>query len=292
MSLVDDLATRCRFPDRDELTCAISGGPDSLALLVLAAGTGRTVRALHVDHGLRPDSAADAIVVAEVAERFGASFESFRVRIDPGPNLEARAREERYSVLPADVLTGHTADDQAETILLNLMRGAGIEGLAGMRRDRRPLLDLRRGETVGLCQSLGLHPIADPTNDDPRFRRNRVRADLLPLLDDIAQREVGPLIVRQADHLRELADWLDQLAGSVDTSSVRELRECPAPVARVAVRKFIREHTGSGHPPSSAALARAFDVVRGDARAAQLGNGWTLKRRDGLLSVEQETGLG
>ena len=83
------------------------------------------------------------------APRFGPSA----VEVAPGPNLEARARAARYAALPADVLTGHTADDQAETVLLNLLRGAGLDGLAGMRPDRRPLLALRRAETHALCAS-------------------------------------------------------------------------------------------------------------------------------------------
>ena len=94
--------------------------------------------------------------------------------------LEARAREARYDALPRDVLTGHTADDQAETVLLNLLRGAGTAGLAGIRRDRRPLLDLRRAETAALCAELGLSPVVDPTNASPAWRRNRVRRELRP----------------------------------------------------------------------------------------------------------------
>ena len=128
------LLARCTFPDPgSDLVCGVSGGPDSLALLVLAAGSGCRVTAVHVDHGLRPGSAAEAEVVAEAAQRFGARFESARVVVEDGPNLEARARHARREVLGPEAATGHTADDQAETVLGNLLRGAGVDGLAAMR---------------------------------------------------------------------------------------------------------------------------------------------------------------
>ena len=292
MSLVDELSARCRFPERPHLECAVSGGPDSLALLVLACRTGRTVTAVHVDHGLRSDSAADARVVADAAERFGAGFSSHRVCVEPGPNLEARARAARYAVLPDDVLTGHTADDQVETILLNLMRGAGIEGLSGIRRDRRPILDLRRTETVALCGHLGLVPVKDPTNQDPALRRNRVRAELLPLLNDIAQRDVVPVIARQADHLRAAGDWIELLADELDPTDVRALADSPSPVAQVALRRYLQAQTGADHPPRAATIARALDVVHGRVRATELGGGWTLRRRQGVLRVEPAAGRG
>ena len=292
MSLVDELAARCRFPDRATLDCAVSGGADSLALLVLACRSGQPVTAVHVDHGLRPDSGDDAKVVAAAADRFGAGFVGHTVSVEPGPNLEARARAARYAALPPDVLTGHTADDQAETVLLNLMRGAGIDGLAGIRRERRPLLDLRRADTVALCEHLGLQPVVDPTNDDPTPRRNRVRAELVPLMDRIAERDVAPIIARQADHLRDVSEWLDALAGAVDTTRVSELLAVPSPVARVALRRFIQQQTGAGHPPSADTVARSLDVVHGRIRSTELGRGWTLRRRHGVLRVEPGSGRG
>src|SRR5436190_5711991 len=161
---VERLLARCRFPPASSpVVCAVSGGADSLALLVLACAAGLAVTAVHVDHGLRPGSADEAGVVAEAAARFGAEFRSERVTVAEGPNLEARARDARYAVLSVDVLTGHTSDDQAETVLVNLLRGAALDGLAGMRDDgRRPILALRRSETAGLCAALGLEPVADP----------------------------------------------------------------------------------------------------------------------------------
>jgi tRNA(Ile)-lysidine synthase len=195
----DDLLGRCRFPAPGSVvTCAVSGGADSLALLALASAAGCVATAVHVDHGLRPDSAAEADVVARAAERFGAAFRAERVTVGAGPNLEARARAARLAVLPDDALTGHTADDQAETMLLNLLRGSGRDGLSGMPDDgRHPLLRVRRSETHALCDALGVEPIADPSNHDPRHRRNRVRHELLPMLVSIAERDIVPVLVRQ-----------------------------------------------------------------------------------------------
>ena len=157
------------FPRRDSvLNCAVSGGPDSLALLVLAVAAGCAVTAIHVDHGLRPESAAEAAVVEDAASLVGAEIRGREGRrCGPGPNLEARARAARFAVLPEAVATGHTMDDQAETILLNLLRGSGADGLAGMEPGyRHPLLGLRRHETHAVCAAMGLAPVHDASNDD------------------------------------------------------------------------------------------------------------------------------
>src|SRR5690606_37104020 len=104
--------------------------------------------------------------------------------------LEARARAARLSVLPPGTLFGHTADDQAATVLVRLLRGTGPTGLAAMRVEGHPMLGLRRAETVALCDDLGIETVEDPSNRDPRFVRNRVRAEVLPLLHDVAGRDV------------------------------------------------------------------------------------------------------
>ena len=140
--LVAELLGRCTFPaPGTALRCAVSGGADSSALLVLATAAGCSVTAYHVDHGLRPGSAGEAQVVAATAARFGAGFERRTVHIAGSANVEARARAARYAALPAGTCTGHTADDQAETMLINLLRGASTSGLAGIRPSpQRPLL--------------------------------------------------------------------------------------------------------------------------------------------------------
>ena len=129
-------------------------------------------------------------------------------------------------------LLGHTADDQAETVLLNLLRGASLGGLAGFDPAVRPIRRLRRAETHGLCAALGLEPVADPSNLDPAHRRNRVRHELLPLLDAIAERDVAAVLARQADLVRDDDDFLDELALAVDPTDARALAAAPPALAR------------------------------------------------------------
>lgn len=267
----------------------MSGGPDSLALLALAVHAGCRATAVHVDHGLRPGSAAEAEVVRRTADRLGAGFRSERVAVPPGPNLEARARAARYAVLPAGTLTGHTADDQAETVLLNLLRGAALDGLAGMAPAGRPLRRLRRAETRALCDDLGLDPVRDASNDDPAFRRNRVRHEVLPLLDDVAARDVAPVIARQADLARDDVELLDRLAADLDPQSAPALAGAPAPLARRAVRRWLRAAGPGGgerYAPDAAATERVLAVARGEAVACELGGGWRVARRGGRLRLE------
>jgi tRNA(Ile)-lysidine synthase len=281
---VASLLTQCSFPaPGTEVTCAVSGGPDSMALLALATAADLTVTAVHVDHGLRPGSAEEAGVVAAEARRFGAAFRAETVHVGDGPNLEARARVARYGVLPAGVLTGHTADDQAETVLVNLLRGAGIDGLAGIRADeRRPLLGLRRADTVALCAELGIEPVTDPSNDDRRFVRNRVRHELLPLMSAIAGRDVVPLLARQAGLLRSEADLLDVLAAGIDQTDARAVASAPLPLARRALRSFLRDD----HPPTSAEVERVLQVARLESRACEVAGGRRVKRSHGRLDVD------
>jgi tRNA(Ile)-lysidine synthase len=286
-SLAPALLERCRFPPPGTaIACAVSGGPDSLALLALAVAAGCRATAYHVDHGLRPESAAEADVVKVQAEALGAGFVALEVECPAGPNLEARARTARFSVLPADVATGHTADDQAETVLLNLLRGAAGDGLAGMRPSaRHPLLALRRAETEALSRSLQVPIVRDPSNESPAHRRNRVRAELLPLAGDIARRDLVPVLVRQAELLAEEGALLDALAAEIDVTSAAALRSAPVALARRAVRTWLRAALGSAHPLDAAATERVLAVARGAVLACELPGGGRVSRSRGRLLV-------
>ena len=275
---------------------ACSGGCDSVALLALAVDAALAPIAVHVDHGLRAGSHAEADVVAEVAHVLGAGFVAARVDVPDGPNLEARARTARYAALDAarldagaaHVLVAHTADDQAETVLLNVLRGAAADGLAGMARRNgtvvRPLLDLRRADTRAICDELGLTTVSDPMNDDARFRRVAIRREVLPLLARLAERDLVPVLARQADILRAESDYLDAVATAAwpdaDPPTTAALLALAPVVARRALRAWL------GHPrPSVAELERVLRVVSGDARRAELSGGRVVGRARGRLSL-------
>lgn len=284
------LLSRCSFPEpRSPLACAVSGGADSLALLVLAVAAGCEVTAHHVDHGLREDSAKDALVVLEVAASLGVDVIVHQVTVGAGPNLEARARQARFGALPAGAATGHTADDQAETVLINLLRGGATNGLAGMRAGvRHPVLGLRRSETHGLCDRLGLRPVHDITNEDRTHLRNRIRHDLIPVLCELADRDVVPILARQAEHLGADAKLLDEMASAIDPTDARSIAEAPPPLARRALREWLR----CGYPPDSATVARVMSVASGEVLAAEIGGGRSVRRSHGRLRIEPDDGVG
>jgi tRNA(Ile)-lysidine synthase len=283
-TLVGALLARCTFPGPGApVVCAVSGGADSTALAALAVAAGNRISIVHVDHGLRHGSATEFDVVRATAQRLRVPATSVRVHIEPGPNLEARARAARYAALPPDVLTGHTADDQAETVLINMLRGAGADGLAAMRPGpRRPLLSLRRHETEQLCAALGLVTVEDPSNRDRRFLRNKVRHDLLPQLATIAGRDLVPILTRQADLLRDEADLLDELAATLDPTDAKALGAAPLPLARRAIRRWLG---GNGHPPDAATVQRVLDVAAGQAEATDVGAGRRVTRSHQRLTL-------
>jgi tRNA(Ile)-lysidine synthase len=181
-------------PADGRLGLAVSGGPDSLALLLLAATAlpGR-VEAATVDHRLRPESLVEALHVEDICERLGCRHQIIAVGTPPGPaNLQAEARQSRYSALARwaasrelkAVVTAHHADDQAETLLMRLARGSGVGGLAGIRPVQRiegltiirPLLGWAKADLVRIVADAGIEPMDDPSNRDPRFDRAAMRA--------------------------------------------------------------------------------------------------------------------
>jgi tRNA(Ile)-lysidine synthase len=296
------VATPGRLDVPEDVTAPVvvgcSGGADSLALLVLAVDAALDPIAVHVDHGVRDGSAAEAEVVADAAARLGARFDARRVNVGRGPNLEARARAARYDVLErarADhgasaVLVGHTADDQAETVVLNLLRGSGSSGLAGMPSRRgqvvRPLLGTRRADLRAVCARRGLVPVADPSNDDLSFRRNRIRHEVLPLLERVAGRDLTPVLVRQAEMLRTESDFLDGVARTAwpgeAGARARDLAALPRALARRAVRCWL------GQPrPSLEEVEEVLAVASGQRRAVDLAGGRRVRRSRGVMFAER-----
>jgi tRNA(Ile)-lysidine synthase len=214
--------------------------------------------------------------------------------VDAGANFEARARSARRAALPDGVLTGHTMDDLAETVLLNMMRGAGLDGLSPMVNDpTKPLRDLRRLALHDYVASTSFVALHDETNDDPAFRRNRVRHELMAMLDDVAGRDVVPILARQAALVFDERVWLDELAVvdvavTLENADCRELRTWP----RARLRRWLRAQLrspdeGDGeHPPSADEVERAIAVVSGDVVAMELSGGRRLSRREQHLMLE------
>jgi tRNA(Ile)-lysidine synthase len=211
---------------------AVSGGADSLCLLhvlqTLAPDLGCNLHVAHLDHALRPTSEADAAFVAAHAAELGMSYTV--ERRDVGAlaraqrvSLETAARRARYDFLQgvaaatgaAGIATGHTRNDQAETLLLHLARGSGLGGLAGIppRRDAiiRPLLEVSHAQTVAYCAALGLAPREDESNLSPTHRRNRIRLEILPRLEAI-QPAASANIARAARLLAADLDLIERLA--------------------------------------------------------------------------------
>ena len=202
------------------LVVAVSGGTDSVALLLLlselAPQLGLDLHVGHFDHRMRPRaSAADAQFVADLAQSRGATIRIGRA--DAAPKSEDDARELRYAFLrraardvgATSIATGHTRDDQAETVLLHATRGSGLAGLAGMRPRRddivRPLLSIGRAETAAICASAGIVPREDRSNRDLAFARNRIRAKVLPELERINP-QARAALARLADAAADAAD--------------------------------------------------------------------------------------
>jgi tRNA(Ile)-lysidine synthase len=276
-ALLDDLVARCTFPPTGaDVAVAFSGGPDSTALVALAVHAGLAVTAHHVDHGLRPESSTEAEHARRIAAELGASFTLHTVAVAHGPNLEARARDARRRALPDRAMTGHTADDQAETVLLRLLRGSGGDGLAAIEPGPvHPILALRRADTEAVCSARAIEPVRDPSNASWPGWRNRIRHELLPLAADIAGRDLVPILARTAALLRDEQDLLDRLALALDPTDARTVAAAHPALARRALRRWL---TGSGYPPDAAAIERVLAVARGEAEACELPGGHRIER--------------
>ena len=259
-------------------------------MLILAVAGNLQVTAVHVDHGLRPDGGREATLVKQLADRFGAAFEAHTATVETGPNLEERARTARHGLLGPECMTGHTADDQAETLLINLLRGSGLRGLGAMKPGvRHPILSLRRAETAALCAAHDVIPFEDPSNTSPKHLRNRVRHELLPLMEELSRRDPVPLLDRTAELARAADETLAELGEGLLVGGAiiptQGLQQAASPIRDAALRTWIHRHIG--RMPSQRDLLAVNEVVFHRARATEISGGWRINRSGGQLTIKR-----
>jgi len=287
----------------EPLVVGLSGGADSAASAWLACQSAGHVRAVHIDHG-SPHSGTLERAAVRIARRLGLDLQVVRVDVPEGPSYEAQARTVRHAALlevagsDAWVVTGHTRDDQVETLLMRLARGTGIDGLAGMARSQRPylrpLLDTTRSEAREMATIAGLDWRDDPSNRDRRYLRNRIRRELVPLLESVFGPAVATSLHRSADVIRRDIDVLESLAGEVDRCdfegridlAIDDLLRVGDGTAARAIRNAIRT-LQPPYPPSARVVDVALDVTAGRARRAEIGR-LRIDRRSGRLVLELE----
>jgi len=288
---------------------AVSGGADSVALLhflvELAPAWRLQLHVLHVDHQLRPDSPADADFVRAFGARLGVPVDVVTVMVDPRGSVEAGAREARYAALEAAaarlgahrIAVGHTADDQAETVLMRLLEGAGVRGLAGIPPVRgriiRPLIDMHRAALEAALGAAGVSWVEDPTNMETQFARNFLRAKVLPIIRQQWQ-GVDAAIARSANHMAEAARLLGNL-GRADFLRIADgagvnvaaLRALPAARRRNALRSWIaRFQIDAPSTVKMAEIAGSLLSARPDAQPEVAWPGAVIRRRAGRLILE------
>jgi tRNA(Ile)-lysidine synthase len=288
----------------------LSGGRDSVCLLDLAVRSGCDVRALHVDHGPRADSAADAAFCVDLCANLSVELTVSHAGDPPGGNVQAWARERRYraaeelaSPRGAAIATGHTATDQVETVLYRLAASPGRRALLGMAADEplpvggpgaqplrarllRPLLEVTREETAAYCAERGLPWREDPSNASDAYARNRVRAELLPAL-----RRLHPAaesnVLRTLALLRDEAAVLDAAVEAALTDEQAALAALPPALARLCLQRLADDATEGAAPPVGARAAELLALGGGAGSAAlDLGGGLRAVAEYGRLRFE------
>ena len=300
MDLLERVRATGLLPAGGAVVVLLSGGRDSVCLLDVAvrlAGAG-AVHALHVNYGLRDEAGADESFCRELCERLGATLDVHGAsRPDEAGNLQAWARDVRLGegasltlARGARLATGHTASDQAETVLYRLAASPGRRALLGMsERDGllvRPLLHATREETAAHCAARGLSWREDASNDDPAYARNRARAGLVPALRELhpsAERNV----VRTAQLLRDEAAVLDEVVDTAlagrDEIAIEHLAALPRALARLIVRRLAEDAIDR---LCARAPGRLDEILALGDGALDLGDGARAVVRGGRLRVE------
>ncbi|WP_276909182.1 tRNA lysidine(34) synthetase TilS [Corynebacterium riegelii] len=274
----------------------LSGGPDSLALVAAALAEGVPVLAVVVNHNLQEGSAQIAGEAAVQARALGASTRIVHVDVDVerGGSVEAAARQARYAALfevaaeaagdRAEVWVAHTADDQAETLLLGALRGNPSGMLQRSGNLVRPFLYLRRADTVGACTELHLHPWHDPMNADPAFRRVAMRTEIIPALSELLGGVAVPALARTADRIAQSNEVIRELASASTEMDCEELAGLPAVVRRFRIHAWLVEKHVHPNGAQLDAIERLVTHWRGQV-GVELAGSQAVKREAGRLVV-------
>ena len=274
----------------------LSGGPDSLALVAAALAEGVPVLAVVVNHNLQEGSAQVAGEAAVQARALGASTRIVHVDVDVerGGSVEAAARRARYAALfevaaevagdRAEVWVAHTADDQAETLLLGALRGNPSGMLQRSGNLVRPFLYLRRADTVGACTELHLHPWHDPMNADPAFRRVAMRTEIIPALSELLGGDAVPALARTADRIAQSNEVIRELASASTEMDCEELAGLPAVVRRFRIHAWLVEKHVHPNGAQLDAIERLVTHWRGQV-GVELAGSQAVKREAGRLVV-------
>ena len=294
---LDALTGPCRVTRGQSMLLCVSGGMDSMVLLDLALKTAPLLDlrlgVIHVDHGLRgKESARDAQFVKNICRRLSVPFHLINLSMDPvTPNLEEEARQRRYKAI-LDCMkdhgydcaaTGHTQDDQAETVLYRIIRGTGIRGLSGMEHCRddgivRPMLDITRNDVRGHARKNDLEYVQDASNTDLRRARNLIRSSILPSMQRInpkvteAVSSLASIARLEGDALDAMATELTSRAATIDWSAFRAFSlahvvSAPEAVTRRFVIRIIADMTGEERGMDASEVERVLKVIEGSATA-------------------------
>jgi tRNA(Ile)-lysidine synthase len=297
---------------------AFSGGPDSTALALVAAEAARARLihpvAIHVDHGVRVDSSADLTTIRDTCQRLDLELKSVRADLPPDAS-EDEMRIQRYRLLAGaiaeagghHVMTAHHAGDQAETVLLHVIRGSGLEGVAGMAPIERlptidaavhpvvvrPFLREARASLLELVGASGLPYLIDPTNADRDKSRNAIRHDVLPVLEEI-HAGAGEAIARLAEIARDDHEALQNAAGNaveqhvVDGRlSVTGIRSEPVAIQRRVIREWVKSRTGVDLTWNrTEAIREATQVDRGGT-IVEVGESWVARRTGKVVRLSR-----
>ena len=286
----------------DRVTCAVSGGADSMALLwgmyLAREKLGISVSAAHFNHGLRgEESNRDEAFVADFCKAYNIPCVCCKGAVTPGKKgLEAAARDARYAffrTLPGKIATAHTADDNAETVLMHMVRGTGLKGLGGISPVSgnliRPMLSVTRQEVLAFLAEQGIPYVEDSTNAEDAFLRNRIRHRVIPVL-----REENPRfsenMSRMALSLREDEMLLRGITGDAEGISVTALREMDGAMCRRILAEFLRKCGVSEPERSHIELARALAFSENPSAKADFPGGVRICRRYDRLTVAEPKG--